>query len=498
MDTRRELVARQDPRRQAVLCLGGGAALLGFAALVFALKLRDPGVAHDPFATAPITALATAAVFALTFGATLARRPSRIVVDGSGIETRSLVATRRIAWAEVAEVHREMAKAAFGLEKRDSLTLLDARGKRLVTLADVVDGFAELAALVEARSTAARGAATHDLDRERARKLAASRRKARVLTALAGLMAVLGGAAVVLGASELRDRSRLARDGVEGEARIVRRYMWRVTPRLEYEVRDPEGRTFKRDIIVDLKPWNALAGKATVRVRYLPANGAVSRMVGEPDEGLDDLLLILGGLLLGTLFGAMVALHFAGFGDIEMEGGKIRFRRIDDVDTATAPLVPVGSPPPEPARPVAGPSARAQPDRYRLPRRDLVLGILSIAFGLLGVLAGVVQIVVSPLVTDSSAVIAWKGTDLVLALLLALSGVALLARMGWGRRLALTAAAGQVVSSLAALAKLVVGVVSSPPAEPTLLLATGGALVVYALGMVYPIVVLALLGRRRP
>jgi len=91
--------------------------------------------------------------------------------------------------------------------------------------------------------------------------------------------------------------------------------------------------------------------------------------------------------------------------------------------------------------------------------------------------------------------------NLALAVVLLLSGIGLLAWWQSGRRLALTAAAGQVLMGLIALITLIYGFTqdqaqSAQEQRLYLIIGFAGALFVEVLGLIYPTVLLILLGRR--
>jgi hypothetical protein len=83
--------------------------------------------------------------------------------------------------------------------------------------------------------------------------------------------------------------ARLLRDAaMPGDAEIVRRFTAPngFTRRIEYRVTGADGTSAMRNAEVDPVLWEALAGVATVQVRYVPDDPSISRLaVGEIERG---------------------------------------------------------------------------------------------------------------------------------------------------------------------------------------------------------------------
>jgi hypothetical protein len=103
--------------------------------------------------------------------------------------------------------------------------------------------------------------------------------------------------------------------------------MVRVTPRLKYEFKDAGGRLFEREAMMDPPAWNALAGRRTVPVEYLPSDPNWSRLVAGEQKGSTlggPFLLLSGGMTL--LVGALTVFMALGF-DLNTDHGGLKLTR---------------------------------------------------------------------------------------------------------------------------------------------------------------------------
>jgi len=148
-----------------------------------------------------------------------------------------------------------------------------------------------------------------------------------------------------------------------------------------------------------------------------------------------------------------------------------------------------------------------------LPAGLLALGILCIVFGLIETsLAGLREIIWSrQFVTlpDGRIIITattrwmhwWNGVDGVLSLLLIITGVQLLRRRLSGRTLGIAVGLGQIVSCLVTIIMMIVQMAGAPeetgPGSMTAVTAQTGAIIVQLLAMIFPVVLLMILMRRR-
>lgn len=363
-----------------------------------------------------------------------------------------------------------------------------------------------------------RGAPTYDRDRSIEQRRRKARRSARLLVVAGVIFAPLGLFVAGHSLNTLTHKRSLAREGVDVEARIVRHYRYNITPHLEYAFEDAYGRTFKRDVVMEPAAWEALAGAETASVRYLPSDPDWSIIEGEEIATPEGPPIIIAGALCTLMAVGFLVLGVLGI-DLRVEGGKLKFTRIRDIGDDLLPDSGSASVPEvRPATPVrtAMPSVCLSAATAQQPHGYRILAALNIVFGLLGIAVNAFRLwIVSTFAgkTWTQGEMSFQfpeanqwvslqhGTNLALAILLLLSGIALLALWRPGRRLALTAAAGQVLTGLIAVAAAIYlatqGTDDLPADERIGFIARiVGALIVELLGLVYPTILLILLGRQ--
>jgi hypothetical protein len=328
----REFVRSGKAGRQALLTLGAGLVCLTMAAVNFVNSLSSPPGATGPFLPGAVGGMAAAGALAVLMGLIQARSPSRITVEPDGLRLEGMLSTRRLRWEEIAELRRE--KLPQGSEPRlDVLVLLDAKGKAIARITATFDRFAELVAEIEASSSRARGVATYDRQREIERKRRGQVKERRLLAVMGGLFLCGGAFLAWTAAQEWIHEAAFRSEGVPEQARIVRRYLRNVTPRLEYSFSDRAGRSFTRDVAMDAAAWEVLEGAERVLIVYLPSDPDWSRlMLGEVSlTGTPGQSLAIGvlGLVMGAAFVTLTAKGYCGF---DRRHGRLRLIRVGDVD----------------------------------------------------------------------------------------------------------------------------------------------------------------------
>lgn len=307
-------------------CVAG--AVLGF---VFAVT-RKPENKLDPFAQQTFTTVPILlAIGAFSYAAILFRTPRRIVLSIDGITLESPLKTRHIAWEQVARVETDKTIAFLPGSDVKVLILRDASGAKLAVLSGTVRKFADLSERLQRIVSKRTGSRT--VHRQAKRK----RRTAVFLLAGGALMLT---AAVSLGVHswrEISDRRRLAAEGVETQATILKRYMYNnVAPWVEYKFRAGDGKDYERRALLATRQWNQLEGAKTVTVRYVGSDPAYSRVAdGEESMGPDDdpkltlLLAPLGGLM-SLLFFLAGILRWRGLDlTFDEKTNRLRLKRLD-------------------------------------------------------------------------------------------------------------------------------------------------------------------------
>ncbi len=511
-----EFAAEKGGGRLAGLLLAGG--ILGILLGIGLFLLLLLSSKHEPYMPGLIGGMMVVPIFMIAFAITRLRAPIRVVLDARGLLIERRIAPLFIPWSSIAEVRRDR-KSGFGeLEPKDVLVLCGERGRVLARILGTLPRFPALVAEVEARSALARGAPTYDRDRNIEQRRRKAKRGARFVMVTGFIFALLGLFVAGQSINEMKHKRAIAREGVDVDATIVRHYRYNVTPHLEYTFQDAQGRTFRRDVMMKPSMWEELEGEKTVSVRYLPSDPDWSIVEGEENTTPEGPPIIAAGVLCSFMGAAFFIIGILGI-DIRVEGGKLKIIRIRDMgdellpDSAPAPVPQV-----RPAPPVWRPVVTARPpaatdDR---PRGVRVLGALNIAFGLLGIVVNtfrlwMVSVWAGKTWTQGQMMLEFAEADrwawlqysvnLALAVVLLLSGIGLLAWWQSGRRLALIAASGQVIMGLIALiAAIYVTAQGTDEFDPEtrigVIVGFVGALIVEVLGLIYPTVLLILLGRR--
>ncbi len=265
----------------AVLFLAGGLAAFGFAVLGFVVSLiSESGILSLQFTC---TMPAVAGVGMLTAAWSFAQAPREVDVGPDGVTVWRSRGSRTFAWEEIGWANA--AQTAMGYRRR--LVLYDTRGKALAKIDESLEGFDRLVKLVQKR-VAARG----DLTSERIRSTK-TRRSALFVAAGSAFMLFISGGLIGTAYVEQQAADALKERGARGEAEIVRRFLAPngVTPRLEYRVTAPVGRTGTRNAEMVRRAWDALEGQTTVPVLYLPEDPENSRLLrGEApkDDFMED------------------------------------------------------------------------------------------------------------------------------------------------------------------------------------------------------------------
>ena len=244
-------------------------------------------------------------VFAILRGIFLLRTTRRLVLNADGARIDSWISKRFVRWDAVARIRRTKRPVPYTDKTIQAIELLAANQQRLAVITDTLEDFATLADELMALPAAAESSAIAET--EKAQAIAKERRRLRKIAFGFLFFAVGMAAALVAGINEEWHTRQLAKNGVHVEATVVRAWMVRVTPWVEFSFHDATGRTFSRQATMYEGPeWEKLKTAKTVDVFYLPSSPDWNHINGEDQEaqfGGSFLFLTSGGLLMfGTLF----------------------------------------------------------------------------------------------------------------------------------------------------------------------------------------------------
>ena len=153
-----------------------------------------------------------------------------MTVAAAGITLHGFASRKYISFSDIVSLKRNKQQ---GVEAVDIVIICDAKGKELGRISSILTGFPQLVQLIEDRSTMAAGHQTYDRDKDMTERKNTDIRKLRrngfILIVFAFFSLALG----TWGAVEYYFKSQLSNHGTETQAKIVRHYMYNVTPRLE-------------------------------------------------------------------------------------------------------------------------------------------------------------------------------------------------------------------------------------------------------------------------
>jgi hypothetical protein len=307
---------------QAAGFILGGVGVLVLLGIIFVIQVNMPARPGHDMMPGMLGGASVLGFGLLARGLFLLRTTARVVVDDSWVHLESAFARRSVGWGEIARIECDKRSPALGGETLRVVRLIGTSGKRLAEISETIGDFEFLANEITQRSTAARGQATFDAQADEKRRVTRDAKKIEWVSFFFGLATLGMGATLWAGINEEMHLRRYASEGKRVEAKIVRRYMYRVTPRLEFSFRDEAGKEHTRDTMMYQGPaWDALEGKKTVPVEYLKSDPSWNRLLeGEDAEtkfGGKFLLVSGGGFLV---FGFLFLVTLLGF-DLKMENG---------------------------------------------------------------------------------------------------------------------------------------------------------------------------------
>lgn len=255
-------------------------------------------------------------------GLFLLRATVRVVLDPAGIQLETLTSRRSIAWAEVERIEFDKRSPLLGGETLRVARIIGINGKSLAEISETVVDFDALSAELTARSSAMAGRETYDAGADERRRIERDTRKIKRVAWIFALFTLGMAAALCAGINEEWHVRRYATEGVRVDAKIVRRWMYRVTPHLEYAFQDSNGRSYGREAMMYPGPeWDALEGVRTVPVEFLRSDPSWNRLTAGEEPGAQFggkfLIVSTGGMVM---FGVLSVFAFLGF-DLKIENG---------------------------------------------------------------------------------------------------------------------------------------------------------------------------------
>src|SRR4051812_35185 len=320
----RTYVARGNPRLELILTFGGGILSAIFIVIMIAAMFNAPATgnfSHQPgfvggFSVIPIMLIARG-LFAM-------RNITRLTLDQSGLALESPTSFKTIPWTQIARIQKKDRSSFMG-ESHETLILLDSDGKQLAQIRDTLDRFPDLLQQIEIRSASVHGAPITESDEDIAAEIKKARRRAKLVGSLFALLTLGMLAGAIASFIDMSHEKKLARESTSGEAKVLKHYMVRQTPYLEFEFTDPAGQTHHRVTMMQTEPWESLAGAKTVPIIYARSDPSLFRLVqGEDHPGFAYFWLV--ALIAGLVFAVGTVFTFLGY-DIKSKGGITQITR---------------------------------------------------------------------------------------------------------------------------------------------------------------------------
>jgi len=250
------------------------------------------------------------------------RNVRRITLDRNGLTLESPVSFKPIPWNQIQRIAKKNRSNFMG-QSHETLILHGPDGKEVGEIRDTIDGFAELIQQIEYRLAAASG--TRIVAEEEAPPEPKKARRRGILVGSFFTFFALGMILVtVVSLNERMHEKKYPTEGVTANATIIRRYMLKVTPYVEFEFTDSAGQSHRREAMMQPQPWDLLADAKTIPVEYLRSDPSWNRVAGEERVTFESFwpMGIIGFLMFGT--GAVFS--FMGF-DLNNKGGKFQLTR---------------------------------------------------------------------------------------------------------------------------------------------------------------------------
>ncbi len=548
-----EYVSNRNNGMYVAIALVIGFISSGFILLVMfvAIATAGPGKSSSPTF---IGALSIVPVFAFLYAIRLMKSAVRVTVAAAGITLHGFASRKYISFSDIVSLKRNKQQ---GVESVDIVIICDAKGKELGRISSILTGFPQLVQLIEDRSAMAVGHQTYDRDKDMTERKNTDVRKLRrngiILIVFAFFSLALG----TWGAVEYYFKSQLHNHGTEIQAKIVRHYMYNVTPRLEYSFKAKDGSEHSNDVMMGQSAWDALKNAKTVKVKYLEASPSWNSLAAAASDTDDNLLMIIIGLAGIIIFAPIAIIALKGY-DVVSENGKIFVRKAGDISDqfeSEENQGPSGTPPPMPQflpsrpedaaggreevpqgaseaisridipetaalplPPLPGPSAGSPAVPLvdnKTPGGIIAFGIINIVFGLITLMVNFFRVVFAALSNSDTMNLGdmqfeFDGFIMVVfalfssgaAMLLLISAPGLFKMRKWGRTLALIAGWWTIAMDIAGIAATIIPAISAGtdnlgqiPKAPYVAGIIGSVIFSLIL-MIYPIVMVLVLSKR--
>jgi hypothetical protein len=320
----RTYIARGSPKMELALTLGGGILFAIVLVVMLALLFNAPATGSSGRQPGFIGGFSVIPIMLIARGLFVMRNFTRVTLDQNGIAIESPLSFKIIPWNQIDRIQKKE-RGSFMGETHDTLILLGANGKPLAEIRDTLDRFPDLIQQIESRSTAARGAPITEIPADDPAEMKKNRRRGKILASLFALFTFGMIAGTIASFNELTHEKKFATEAIRTDAKILKHYMVRQTPWLEFEFTDPAGHTIQRQAMMEMGPWEALTHSKTVPLEYLRSDPSWNRLArGEDHTSFSNFWPL--GLIGILMFGTCGVFSFLGY-DLKTKGGAFQVTR---------------------------------------------------------------------------------------------------------------------------------------------------------------------------
>ncbi len=273
-------------RRALLFVIPGLILVVGSFAMAIIVAMRVPSTpdrTFEPGLNTGFYALIAPPMFGtfiVLYGVFLLRQTRRVVLDRDGVYVYGLRSCKFVPWCDIDAVDRGKSNGLGVGMSVESIELLDVAGRRRAIVTDSVVGFEELAQALIAGSSATTGRETFVPEAAEERRVEKETKTIRRSAWVFVFFGVFSTAIFVMGVNEEIQARRYATEGVRIEADVIRTWMVKVTPHIEYVFKTDDGKRISREAMMyQGKDWDRAQTSPTITVEYLPSSPQWNRIV---------------------------------------------------------------------------------------------------------------------------------------------------------------------------------------------------------------------------
>ena len=478
---------------QASLAIAGGVVSSCIFIIFFMLLMIIPGDKHSSLTPGIIGGFAVVPIFCFIYSLFMLKCITKVSLASEELILEGLISKISIPWDKISKLKRNKEQLIFNTKKVDVLVLCDENDKTLGRITGMLDNFPELVNRIEKQAEKARGKSVFDENEEIQRKQKEQSKNMRVAKYAFGFFTLMGLAMSVWGGYDYYNLKQLKEHGVEIQAKIVRHYIYNVTPRLEYSFETESGQSHTNDVMVERKEWDAIKGLEQIPVTYLPGNPEWNCLVKGEIPATEPKMMLLVGIACTILFGIFLGVAMTGL-DLDTTDGKIKIVRAGEV---SLDFEKPEKPPVMQKKIAPQITKTTKQGSTNRPKGIFALMVLNIVFGIIVLLLNLGRCAWALLDPDQM-LLAVGILNIVFALTMVISAIGIFKLRSWGRITALLSAGGMILLDIVATGMRIFNYfieVEQFVGEMKIMYQAAfvAALLFSLLGVIYPVVLLIIL-----